>query len=107
MSHETDFPVWNFEQEPYATGEPKDETSVNLRAYLDRMPDEKMQKYRKDWSDQQVMDWDGNFKDEEGENSLFLICSEREIDVAEYRRVLEQAIAYRDRVRGKLAGAGK
>lgn len=105
MSHETDFPVWNFEQEPY--DEPKDETSVNLRAYLDRMPDEKMQKYRKDWSNQQVMDWDGNFKDEEGENSLFLICSEREIDVAEYRRVLEQAIAYRDRVRGKLAGAGK
>lgn len=107
MSHETDFPVWNFEQEPYPTGEPKDETSVNLRAYLDRMADEKMQKYRKDWSDQQVMDWDGNFKDEDGENSLFLICSERAIDVAEYRRILEQAIAYRDRVRGKLASAGK
>jgi hypothetical protein len=105
MSHETDFPVWNFEQEPY--DERKDETSVNLRAYLDRMPDEKMQKYRKDWSDQQVMDWDGNFKDEDGENSLFLICSEREVDVAEYRKVLEQAIAYRDRVRSKLTGAAK
>jgi len=104
MSHETDFPVWNFEQEPY--DEPKDETSVNLRAYLDRMPDEKMQQYRKDWSDQQVVDWDGNFKNDEG-LSLFLICSEREVDVAEYRKVLEQAIAYRDRVRGKLAGAGK
>jgi len=105
MSHETDFPVWNFEQEPYE--EPKDETSVNMRAYLDRMPDEKMQQYRKDWSDQQVMEWDGNFKDEDGEHSLFLICSEREVTVAEYRRELERAIAYRDRVRPKLASAGK
>jgi len=105
MSHETDFPVWNFEQEPYE--EPKDETSVNLRAYLDRMPDEKMLKYRKDWSDQQVMEWDGNFKDEDGEHSLFLICSEREIPVAEFRRELERSIAYRDRVRGKLAGTAK
>ena len=100
MSHETDFPVWNFEQEPYE--EPKDETSVNLRAYLDRMPEEKMLQYRHDWPDQQVMDWDGNFKDEDGEYSLFLICSEREIPVAEYRRELERCIAYRDRVRDKL-----
>ena len=38
-----DEPVWNFEQEPHA---PTDETGVNLRAYLDRMPDEKMQQYR-------------------------------------------------------------
>ena len=49
------------------------------------------------------MEWDGNFKD--GEESLFLICSERDVDIAEYRRVLHQAIAYRDRVRGQLAGA--
>jgi len=49
------------------------------------------------------MEWDGNFKD--GEESLFLIGSERDVDIAEYRRVLHQAIAYRDRVRGQLAGA--
>ena len=100
MSHETNHPAWNFEQEPYT--EPKDETAVNFRAYLDRMPDDKMLEYRQDWTDQQVMDWDTNFKDE---GSLFLICSERDVDVAEYRRVLEQAIAYRERVRGKLAAA--
>jgi hypothetical protein len=32
-------PVWNFEQEP--SGEPLDETGINLRAYFDHMPDEK------------------------------------------------------------------
>jgi len=34
-------PVWNFEQEPFID-ERKDETSVNLRAYFDRMPDDKI-----------------------------------------------------------------
>src|SRR5260221_11392813 len=88
-------PEWNFEQEPY--DEPRDETSVNLRAYFDRMDDEKMRQYRESWTDGEVIEWDGNFK--EGEDSLFLICSERDVDVKEYRRVLQQAIAYRNRVR--------
>ena len=90
-------PVWNFEQEPY--DEPTDETFFNLRAYFDRMPDEKMQQYRKSWSDQQVIEWDGNFKDE---GSLLLPCTERDVDVAEYRRVIAQAIEYRNRVRPAL-----
>ena|ERR1017187_7668536 len=94
-------PVWNFEQEPFGD-ELKDETSVNLRAYFDRMPDDKIRQYLESWSTSQVMEWDGNFKD--GEESLFLICSERDVDVTEYRRVLHQAIAYRDRVRGELVG---
>jgi hypothetical protein len=95
-------PVWNFEQEPFID-EGKDETAVNLRAYFDRMPDDKIRQYQESWSASQVMEWDGNFKD--GEESLFLICSERDVDIAEYRRVLHQAIAYRDRVRGQLVGA--
>jgi len=45
-------PVWNFEQEPH---DPTDETGVNLRAYLDRMPDEKMQQYSPAWSDDEVV----------------------------------------------------
>ncbi len=94
-------PLWNFEQEPFVD-ERKDETSVNLRAYFDRMPDDKIRQYQENWSDSQVMEWDGNFKD--GEDSLFLICSERDVDVTEYRRVLHQAIAYRDRVRERLVG---
>ena len=87
-------PVWNFEQEP--TDESMDETGVNLRAYFDRMPDAKMREYSPDWTDDQVMAWDENFRDD---GFLFLLCSERDVDVEEYRRVLEDCIRYRDRVR--------
>jgi hypothetical protein len=94
-------PVWNFEQEPWDG--PHDETDINLRAYFDRMPDEKMRQYRPQWPDQQVIEWDGNFKldAEEGEPELMLGCSEREVFVDEYRRVLQGAITYRDRVRAQ------
>ena len=91
-------PVWNFEQEPW-TDERPDETSINLRAYFDRMPDEKMQQYSKSWTDEQVLAWEGNFKNDGG---LMIACCEREVEVDEYRRVIEQAIAYRDRVRDKV-----
>jgi hypothetical protein len=33
------------------------------------------------------------------------MCSERDVDVDEYRKVLEEAIRYRDRVRPQLMGA--
>jgi hypothetical protein len=89
-------PVWNFEQEPFE-GESPDETSFNLRAYFDRMPDEKLQQYSPDWSDAQMTEWDGNFTDE---GNLMIACSERDVDAAEYRRVLHQNIEYRNRVRG-------
>ena len=85
---------WNFEQEPF--DEPADETTFNLRAYFDRMPDEKMRQYSPSWTDEEIQDWDGNFTDE---GNLFLICSEREVDVAEYRRVIARCIEYRDRLR--------
>jgi hypothetical protein len=92
----TDFvqPKWNFEQE--ALEPDSDETTINLRAYFDRMPDEKMRQYRPEWSDEQLMEWDTNFKND---GTLMLICSERDVEVDEYRRVLEQCIAYRDRER--------
>jgi len=94
-------PIWNFEQEP--SDRPMDETSVNLRAYFDRMPDEKMRQYSPSLTDQQLMEWDGNFKDD---GDFMTFCSERDVDVAEYRKVLEQSIRYRDRVRPQLnAGA--
>ncbi len=91
-------PIWNFEQEPWGD-ERHDETSINLRAYFDRMPDEKMRQYSRDWPDRQVMDWDGNFKNDD---TLMIACCERDVEIQEYRRVIEQAIAYRDRVRDKL-----
>lgn len=91
-------PVWNFEQEP--TTERLDETDVNLRAYFDRMSDDKMQEYSTVWSDSQVIEWDGNFRDD---GNLMLLCSERDVDVEEYRRVLDQCARYRNRVRPTLA----
>jgi hypothetical protein len=90
-------PIWNFEQEPY--GEPTDETSFNLRAYFDRMDDEKMRQYSADWDDDTVIQWDGNFRDD---GNLMLACCERDVDVKEYRRVIGQCIRYRDRVRAVL-----
>ena len=83
-------PRWNFEQQPY--DEPPDETSINLRAYFDRMTDEKLREYSPDWSDEQVIEWDGNFRDD---GALMLVCSERDVEVGEYRRVLEACIRYR------------
>jgi hypothetical protein len=91
-------PIWNFEQ--HGSDKPGDETSVNLRAYFDRMPDEKMQQYSPSWNDQQVMEWDGNFK---SDGDLLLPCSERDVEVDEYRAVLEECIKYRERVRGQAA----
>ena len=69
-----------------------DETGINLRAYFDRMDDVKMRQYQPDWTDEQTTAWDSNFKDE---GTLFLICSERDVDIAEYRRELENCKRYR------------
>ena len=92
-------PIWNFEQEP--SDEPMDETSVNLRAYFDRMPDEKMRRYSPSMSDAQLMEWDENFKND---GDFMTFCSERDVDVAEYREVLEESVRYRDRVRPVVLG---
>jgi alcohol dehydrogenase YqhD (iron-dependent ADH family) len=87
-------PVWNFEQAH--SDEPLDETSVNLRAYFDRMPDEKLRQYDSSWPDEKVMEWDDNFRDD---GFLMLLCCERDVDVKEYREVLEECLRYRERVR--------
>jgi hypothetical protein len=91
-------PIWNFEQEPH--DDPGDETSVNLRAYLDRIEDSKILAYRPDWSDETVLQWCGDFRDD---GVLFLICSERGVEVTEFRRELEACIAYRTRIRSLTA----
>lgn len=91
-------PNWNFEQDPAnARG---DETTVNLRSYFDRMDDAKMQQYSSDWTNEQVIEWDGNFRDD-GEFMMF--CSEREVEIDEYRAELENCIAYRNRVRASIS----
>ena len=87
-------PIWNFEQDP--TKEELDETAINLRAYFDRIPNAKLSRYDPAWSDEQVMEWDGNFKDD---GNLMMFCCERDIGVGEYRHVLELCHHYRNRVR--------
>jgi hypothetical protein len=67
------------------------------------MADEKMREYSPDWTDEQVIEWDGNFRDD---GCLMLLCCERDVDVSEYREVLHQAIKYRDRVRPQIQGSG-
>ena len=93
-------PVWNFEQEPFVDERP-DETSINLRAYFDRMDDEKMQQYSPDWTDDQVVEWDGNFR---YDGALMIACCERDVEVDDFRLVLETAIEYRNQARAKDSG---
>jgi hypothetical protein len=71
---------------------PLDETDVNLRAYFARQTDDRLAEYNPAWSDERVMEWDGNFR---SDGALMLTCCERDVDVGEYRRVLERHIACR------------
>ena len=68
-----------------------DETAVNLRAYFDRVDPVKLRQYDAAWSDEHVIAWDDNFKED---GTLFLPCSERDVDVREFRRVLALALAH-------------
>ena len=71
---------------------PLDETDVNLRAYLSRLTDKHLDEYDSSWSDDRVIKWDGNFR---SDGVLMLTCSERDVDIIEFRQVLERHIAYR------------
>lgn len=69
-----------------------DETDVSLRAYLARLNDAHLAEYDTAWSDEHVMKWDGNFR---LDGNLMLVCVERDVDVAEFRRVLEDHLRFR------------
>ena len=73
-------------------GTPPDETDINLRAYLSRISDAKLSEYDPAWTDEQVIQWDGNFR---SDGALMLVCCERDIEVGEYREVLEEHIRRR------------
>lgn len=72
-------------------GAPYDETDISLRAYVTRIPEAKLRAYDPSWSDEQVIEWDGNFRDDGG---LMLVCCERDVEVAEFRRVVEEFRRY-------------
>lgn len=71
---------------------PLDETDVSLRAYLANLSDDHLAEYDPSWSDEQVREWDGNFR---SDGDLMLVCCERDVDVGEFRRVLEKHLEYR------------
>ena len=79
-----------FEDAPY--DEPPDETDVNLRAYFDSLTDEKISKLDLGWSDAELCEWDGNVRND---GSLMMVCCDRDVDVAEYRRVLTAFLEFR------------
>ena len=64
-----------------------DETDVNLRAYLEGLSAEHLAKYNPDWTDEEVVEWDGNFR---SDGALMLVCCERDVEIAEFRAVLEE-----------------
>ncbi|MBX3423133.1 MAG: hypothetical protein KF752_16370 [Pirellulaceae bacterium] len=69
-----------------------DETDISIRAYFGRMSDERLREYRSDWTDEQVIQWDGNFR---VDGALMLVCCERDIDIDEYRQVIQEHIQRR------------
>lgn len=75
---------------------PLDETDVSLRAYLASLSDAHLAEYDRDWSDAQVLSWDGNFR---SDGALMLVCCERDIDIAEFRRALDEHIRNRQPMR--------
>ena len=73
-------------------GKLMDETDVSLRAYLSRLDDPHLRAYNASWSDEEVMAWDGNFR---LDGNLMLVCVERDVDVTEFRAVLEEHLQHR------------
>lgn len=69
-----------------------DETDISLRAYFSRMSDDRLREYRREWTDEQTIEWDGNFR---ADGALMLVCCERDIDISEYRQVIQEHIQRR------------
>lgn len=88
--------IGDFERFP--VGQPTDETDISLRAYVSQLPASRLSEYRTDWTDDRVKEWDGNFR---SDGCLMLVCCERDVDVAEFRRVLEQFLSWRSSQQGQ------
>jgi hypothetical protein len=81
-----------FDFEHYPAGEALDETDISLRAYVSRLAEDHLAQYDPSWNDEQVTAWDGNFRTD---GALMLVCCERDVDVKEFRSVLEEYLRYR------------
>ena len=80
----------NFEDWP--PGESRDETDISLRAYIMRIPQDRLATYDPSWTNEQLTEWDGNFKSDGG---LMLVCCERDVEAPEFRQVLEEYLKFR------------
>ena len=80
----------NIDSERLPDDGPLDETDVSLRAYLAALPHEHLREYDPSWSDDETARWDGNFRSDGG---LMLVCCERDVDIHEFREVLERYLA--------------
>jgi hypothetical protein len=81
-----------FETSP-ASG-PKDETDYALRHYVATIAPERLAAYNPAWTDEQVKEWDGNFR---SDDALMLVCCERDVDIAEFRKTVEEFLRFRPR----------
>jgi hypothetical protein len=79
-----------FEKVPAAL--PKDETDYALRCYVASIPPERLAQYDPAWTEEQVAEWDGNFRSDGG---LMLVCCERDVDMEEFRRTVEEFLRFR------------
>jgi hypothetical protein len=79
-----------FEKAPHSGG--KDETDYALRSYIASIPADRLARYDPAWTDEQVLEWDGNFR---SDGALMLVCCERDVDVAEFRQTVEEFLRFR------------
>jgi len=54
-----------------------------------------LNQYRPQWTDDQVKEWDGNFR---SDGALMLVCCERDVDVHEFRTVVEEYLEFRKKL---------
>jgi len=80
----------NYERLP--ADQAMDETDINLRAYLAGLEESHLSEYDPSWSDEQVIAWDGNFRDD---GALMLVCCERDVEIDEFREVLVEHMQFR------------
>jgi hypothetical protein len=73
-------------------GSSPDETDISLRAYFSRFSDDRLRQYDPRWSDARVLEWEENFR---SDGTLMLVCCERDVEIDEYRAVLEEHIRRR------------
>jgi len=70
---------------------PLDETDASLRSYFSSKEINELRAYDSNWSDDEVIQWDGNFR---SDGALMLICCERDVEIDEYREVLERFLKH-------------